>query len=117
MSAELERLDALYAQGRAPPDRGGYEAALEIARGLIEPARRYLGDQHDGLAEVLTTVGILCRRTGRLTEAEPLYQEALGIRRRVLGADDPGVAATESSLAVLYLALGRAAEAEPLLRS
>ena len=47
-------------------------------------------------------------------DAEPLYEEALSIRRRVLGVDHPDTADSLNNLAGLYHAQGRYDEAEPL---
>ena len=51
---------------------------------------------------------------GGISDAEPLYEEALSIRRRVLGADHPDTADSLNNLAGLYHAQGRYDEAEPL---
>jgi tetratricopeptide (TPR) repeat protein len=51
---------------------------------------------------------------GRYTEAEPLYLEALDLRKRLLGDNHPDVAASLNNLAGLYKSQGRYPEAEPL---
>jgi CHAT domain-containing protein len=51
---------------------------------------------------------------GRYQDAEPLYQQALAIRRQQLGEDHPDVAASLNNLALLYTDQGRYREAEPL---
>ena len=48
--------------------------------------------------------------------AEPMYVEALDIRRRVLGADPPDTATSINNLAGLYESMGEYARAAPLLR-
>jgi hypothetical protein len=47
-------------------------------------------------------------------EAEPLYQEALQVRREVLGPRHPGTLTSLDNLAALYRDQGRYGEAEPL---
>jgi tetratricopeptide (TPR) repeat protein len=51
---------------------------------------------------------------GRYTEAEPLYLEALDLRKRLLGDNHPDVALSLNNLAGLYDSQGRYTEAEPL---
>ncbi|WP_343327452.1 tetratricopeptide repeat protein, partial [Geitlerinema sp. PCC 9228] len=48
--------------------------------------------------------------------AEPLYRQALEMRKRLLGEQHPDVATSLSSLAILYKDQGRYEEAEPLYR-
>jgi len=52
---------------------------------------------------------------GRYEMAEPLYQQALALRRELLGDRHPSVASSLNDLAVLYANQGRLTEAEPLL--
>ena len=51
---------------------------------------------------------------GRYSEAEPLYQQALEMRKRLLGDEHPDVASSLNNLANLYDSQGRYTEAEPL---
>nr|NCR96576.1 tetratricopeptide repeat protein [Microcystis aeruginosa L311-01] len=53
---------------------------------------------------------------GRYTEAEPLYLEALDLRKQLLGDNHPDVAQSLNNLAYLYQSQGRYKEAEPLYR-
>jgi len=53
---------------------------------------------------------------GRYTDAVPLAQQAVEIRKRVLGEDHPDYAASLNVLAELYASQGRYAEAEPLYK-
>ena len=52
---------------------------------------------------------------GEYAKAEPLYQEALRIRKKVLGPEHPDTATSLNNLALLYLVMGEYAKAEPLL--
>jgi CHAT domain-containing protein len=56
------------------------------------------------------------RQKGRYAEAEPLYREALEIRRRLLGEDHPYTAQSYNNFAMNLDAHGKYAEAEPLYR-
>ncbi|MBW4467288.1 MAG: tetratricopeptide repeat protein [Pegethrix bostrychoides GSE-TBD4-15B] len=67
--------------------------------------------------EIATSLGRLANlyaAQGRYSEAEPLYLQALEIRRSQLGAEHPTTATSLNNLAKLYRAQGRYSEAEPL---
>jgi CHAT domain-containing protein/tetratricopeptide (TPR) repeat protein len=53
---------------------------------------------------------------GRYTDAEPVFRQALAVRRNTLGPDAPPVAQSLYNLGYLYRLEGRYDEAEPLLR-
>ena len=76
--------------------------------------RLYKGD-HPDLATSLHNLAQLYKSLGRLPEAEPLHQEALGMIGRLYKGDHPHVAASLQSLASHYHSQGRYSEAEPLL--
>ena len=57
---------------------------------------------------------MLYKYKGEYAKAEPLYQEALRIRRKVLGSEHPDTETNFNNLAVLYWAMGEYAKAEPL---
>ncbi|TRT70015.1 MAG: tetratricopeptide repeat protein, partial [Microcystis sp. M_OC_Ca_00000000_S217Cul] len=62
----------------------------------------------------LNNLAALYDSQGRYTEAEPLYLEALDLRKRLLGDNHPSVALSLNNLAALYCYQGRYTEAEPL---
>ena len=65
-------------------------------------------------ARLLNKLGHEHYRFVRYAMAEPLYDEALLIRRRVLGADHPYTATGLNNLAGLYHDQGRYQDAEPM---
>jgi tetratricopeptide (TPR) repeat protein len=74
---------------------------------------------HYGLASetaalLLSRTGSYYNSQGRYGDAEPLYLEALAMRKQLLGEAHPSVAASLNNLAVLYEKQGRYEEAEPL---
>jgi tetratricopeptide (TPR) repeat protein len=71
-------------------------------------------DQSLQNAAQLNRQAIELYQAGRYGEAEPLFQEALGIRREQLGDRHPLVALSLNNLAALYNNQGRYDEAEPL---
>jgi tetratricopeptide (TPR) repeat protein len=66
------------------------------------------------VATSLNNLAHLYESQGRYTEAEPLYLEALDLRKRLLGDNHPDVATSLNNLAALYCYQGRYTEAEPL---
>ena len=80
----------------------------------VQAIDRQTATQTSKLARLLNKTGYFLSEQGRYSEAEPLYLEALNIRRSQLGAEHPYTATSLNNLAALYRAQGRYAEAEPL---
>ncbi|NEQ70120.1 MAG: CHAT domain-containing protein, partial [Symploca sp. SIO2D2] len=68
------------------------------------------------VATSLNNLAGLYESQGRYEEAEPLYHQALEMRRRILGQEHRDVASSLNNLAFLYKSQGRYEEAEPLYR-
>ena len=66
--------------------------------------------------EALNTLGSSLQAWGDYRDAEPLYREALDLRRAVLPPGHPDIATSLNNLAGLLAATGRYTEAEPLYR-
>ncbi|WP_287170587.1 MULTISPECIES: tetratricopeptide repeat protein [unclassified Microcystis] len=66
------------------------------------------------MASSLNNLAALYDSQGRYTEAEPLYLQALDLRKQLLGDNHPLVALSLNNLAYLYDSQGRYTEAEPL---
>jgi tetratricopeptide (TPR) repeat protein/CHAT domain-containing protein len=85
-----------------------YEKRLELSR-IIYP-----GD-HKNLAASINKLALTYKYQGRLNEAEPLYAEALAIRRRLfIDFDHNDLAGSINNLATLYQHQGKFNEAEVL---
>jgi len=67
-------------------------------------------------AERLNAQIVQLYQQGKYTEAVPLAERALAIRRRLLGPDHSEVATSLNNLAALYYAMGAYDKAEPLYR-
>ncbi|MEM9817189.1 MAG: tetratricopeptide repeat protein [Cyanobacteria bacterium P01_D01_bin.6] len=67
-------------------------------------------------ALLLARTGYYLNERTQYSEAEPLLQEALVMRKRLLGDEHPDVATSLNNLATLYKNQGRYSEAEPLLQ-
>ncbi|MDQ2886317.1 MAG: tetratricopeptide repeat protein [Chloroflexota bacterium] len=65
-------------------------------------------------ARLLNQAGYYLDDRAQYQEAEPLFKQALTIRKEVLGLHHPDTASSLNNLAYLYQAQGRLAEAEPL---
>ena len=65
-------------------------------------------------ALLLLRTGYYYDSQGRYGEAEPLYLEALAMRKQLLGEAHPDVATSLNNLAGLYASQGRYSDAEPL---
>jgi tetratricopeptide (TPR) repeat protein len=88
---------------------------------LLVPHARACLEHSDRLKIETETVALLKNQTGfhldsrgRYDEAEPLYKEALELRRKLFGEEHNAVAQSINNLAALYHAQGRYDEAEPL---
>ena len=79
-------------------------------------AEEALGSEALEVADLLNDLGILCKYTGRLDEAEPLYLRALTIVERHQGPEHTDIAAVYHNLAGLEHARGDYAKAEVLAR-
>jgi CHAT domain-containing protein/Tfp pilus assembly protein PilF len=88
----------------------------ELAKGQVTPPA--LTTQSDELAEAkqLNEQVIQLYNQGKYSEAIPLAERLLSIRRKVLGNEHPDVATSLHNLAFLYASQGRYSEAEPLYR-
>ena len=78
-------------------------AAQADAAGLAEPTARLLNE-----------LALLYKTQGQYTQAGPLCQRALAIKKKTLGPEHPDVALSLNNLALLYHAQGRYAQAKPL---
>jgi tetratricopeptide (TPR) repeat protein len=88
------------------------ELAIEYFSKAIE-LQEELGLEKN-LANSLNNLAELYREQGRYAEAEPLYHQALELRKRLLGESHPDFANSLNNLANLYNYQGRYSEAEPL---
>jgi len=67
-------------------------------------------------AERLNQQAFELYQQGKYSEAIPLAERALAIRKKVLGDNHPNVATSLNNLAALYESQGRYSQAEPLYR-
>jgi CHAT domain-containing protein/tetratricopeptide (TPR) repeat protein len=95
-----------------------YRQALDIWRsGLGEKYDRLLFQSrkyHPKVAVVMTNLARLYHDMGDYTKAEPLYQQALDIRKKVLGDHHPDYASSLNNIGEIYHDMGDYTKAEPL---
>ncbi len=113
---ELTRAgEKLYEAGKRVEATRTLQEALEVARRLY-PVTEF-PDGHPDLAASLNTRGYLFQVQGKDAEAEPLFREALAMRRRLFpDQDHPDVAISLTNLAFLLKTRRQSAGAEPLFR-
>jgi tetratricopeptide (TPR) repeat protein len=93
-----------------------YEAEVKKATTHLETATRLLksSEPSEDYASSLGWLANIYNSQGRYEQAEPLYVQALSLRRKLLGEDHPAVASSLNNLAYLYDSQGRYEQAEPL---
>jgi serine/threonine-protein kinase len=100
--------EVLVAQGRIAEARPLAERALTLQR-------QRLRSGHPAIAGTLATLGVIAE-FGSPQAAEPVFREALAIRRAELAPDHPYTARVESLLGQCLARQHRSDEARPLLR-
>ena len=96
--------------------QGRFAEAVQSALAVGKIHTRLFGKEHRVYASRLNDLGFLYNAMGDHVRAEPLYQQALDVRKKVLGVEHPDYATSLGSLGDFYLARGDYAKAEPLLR-
>ena len=92
-----------------------YTEALPIAERYAEGMKAQYGVESPKYANALSSVARLYVKLSRLTDAEPLYKQALAIDEKVLGPYHADVAGDLANLGLFYLDADREADAEPLM--
>ncbi|MGF2040337.1 MAG: tetratricopeptide repeat protein [Nostoc sp. CmiVER01] len=109
-------LTNIYKQRLNRGEAQDYQQELDLAIKYIYKAlelQKELGLEED-VATSYNNLASLYESQGRYNEAEPLFIQALALRRQLLGDEHPDVATSLNNLALLYASQGRYSEAEPL---
>lgn len=114
MLDEQDFIQPFQALGRFYEGQGFCEQAESWADIFCRQAKSKLGSEHPIVATSLDNLAFIYRSRGKYAEAEPLYFQALEMRRKLLKNEHSEVADSLNNLALLYEAQGRYAEAEPL---
>jgi len=106
----------LMDQAEAAIAKGEYARGEEIARQLVEEARRIFGDKHPDTATSLSVIADAQMRQGKYADAQKNFSAALSIYEQKLGPEDVSTAAALNNLALVLEKLGDYPNAESLLR-
>src|SRR5690606_20599128 len=96
-------------------EQGSYAAALPLLHEAPE-LRRTLYPPGDEVAYVLVELGRAYSDHGQLDRAEPMFREALALRRQTLGEEHRNTAVSYGDLGIVLMRKDDFAGAEPLLR-
>ncbi|MFN6125944.1 MAG: tetratricopeptide repeat protein [Dolichospermum sp.] len=111
------QLGTLYAKRVESAKSTDRQKELTLAQEYLEKAivLQTKFQKLEVLATSLNNLADLYYNQGKYSEAEPLYLDALEMRKRLFTGDYPDVASSLNNLAGLYYKQGRHSEAEPLL--
>ena len=93
---------------------GKWDDAVTLLKDILKKVAAEHGKAGNEYATALNNLAMIYHDTGRYSDAEPLYDQALSITRRVLGTDHLDTAVSLNNLAGLYYEQGRYAKAAPL---
>ena len=87
---------------------------MTLLKDILKKVAAEHGKAGNEYATALNNLAMIYHDTGRYSDAEPLYDQALSITRRVLGTDHLDTAVSLNNLAGLYYEQGRYAKTAPL---
>jgi tetratricopeptide (TPR) repeat protein len=110
------QLGTLYAERVESAKSTNRQKELILAQEYLEKAivLQTKFQKLEALATSLNNLASLYYSQGKYSEAEPLYLDALEMRKRLFTGDHPNVATSLNNLASLYDSQGKYSEAEPL---
>ncbi len=114
LSAEAAKTwQQFITEGEQQYENGDLKAAEASFNEAMKEASKFTSDDVR-LARTQNDLGVVLEKSGKYTEAEPLYKSALQIRQSKLGNNDLAVADTVNNLANLYKDQSKYKEAETL---
>ena len=93
---------------------GKWDDAVTLLKDILKKVAAEHGKAGNEYATALNNLAMIYHYTGRYSDAEPLYDQALLITRRVLGADHLDTASSLNNLVGLCYEQGRYAKATPV---
>ncbi|MFN6199779.1 MAG: tetratricopeptide repeat protein [Dolichospermum sp.] len=110
------QLGTLYAERVESAKSTNRQKELILAQEYLEKAivLQTKFQKLEVLATSLNNLAYLYYNQGKYSEAEPLYLDALAMRKRLFTGDHSDVAQSLNNLAILYRNQGKYSEAEPL---
>ncbi|MCT7955591.1 CHAT domain-containing tetratricopeptide repeat protein [Laspinema palackyanum] len=110
----MEQLISLHRNAETAYHQGQYEQGIQFATEACELGKYAFGENHPDYARILNVLAVLYSAMWRLTDAEPLFLQAMEIKKVQLGHNHPDYATSLDNLAGLYQDMGRLTDAEPL---
>lgn len=107
-------LEHQQAYARLSWQMGKWDDAVTLLKDILKKVAAEHGKAGNEYATALNNLAMIYHYTGRYSDAEPLYDQALSITRRVLGADHLDTASSLNNLVGLYYEQGRYAKATPV---
>jgi hypothetical protein len=95
---ELQDASQLLDGAERAAEAGDFESTYELLQRAVRRQEKDLGPFHPDLANTLNNLAVVAERTGRVSEAEPLYRRAAAIAQRAFAADHPMVVASRQNL-------------------
>ncbi|MBU0488991.1 MAG: CHAT domain-containing protein [Bacteroidetes bacterium] len=93
-----------------------FDRSIECSLEEIEIRSLTQGKNHSSYATAINNLGIMYKKTGRFSDAEPYYREALSIKKNIYGEKHSAYLRTLNDLASLCDDLGQYAESEELFK-
>ena len=103
------------AQAWQAETRGDHDLAEQLLRRSMDLRRRQYGDAHPSTYSIRGAFASFLGRTGRVAEAERLFQDVLAAQTAHYGPDHPVVAGTLSGISEMLVTAGRVAQADSML--
>ena len=103
----LPRAQDLLVEARVRSGKGAAGASLALAEQVLRTKEKLRGASDAETASSVQNLGLVRVARGELTQAIPLFERALTIRRASAGNDSPLVADTLDQLALVLIQLER----------
>ncbi|UKP01125.1 CHAT domain-containing protein [Nostoc sp. UHCC 0870] len=114
MEKLIEKLNQLNAQVVQLAGQGNIKQAISVAQQAVKLGETQKLTKHSVYCDSLNNLAELYRIQGHYSKAQPLYLQALNIRKQLFGLEHPDVAQSLNNLAALYHAQGNYPAAEAL---
>ena len=86
---------------------GEYDKAAALYQSAAQIFEQHLGADHPELLRILTALGCLFCRQGRLEEAQSAFNMVLPVQQKVLGLDHPETLVTRQNIAMMLESMGQ----------
>jgi tetratricopeptide (TPR) repeat protein len=112
MSNILDELENLNARVIQLAGEENIEEAVNVAQQAVQLGIIHQQTENEVYANSVNNLAELYRLQERFAQAQPLYTQALNLRRRLFGNEHPDVAQSLNNLGAFYLVIGNYSEAK-----